>query len=104
MIDANQRTKRDTEKNDSNYYVRWYGGSGLVEEGGKDDIKDEGNGFHQGNTVTLSVDMSSGGIIWSVNGQRRATHQTDKLKKKSINWVPYVLIYSNGDSVEWLAV
>ena len=72
-----------------------------MEEGGKGVIKNEG-GFKQGDTVTVSADMETGKVTWKVNGTIKASHKTDKLKRKKIKWVPYIWMWNEGDQIEWL--
>ena len=37
-----------------------------------------------------------------MNGVIRASHQSSKLKDKSIEWVPLVKFFDKGDCVEWV--
>ena len=62
-------------------------------------IKYEGSGFK---TVGVKVNLQTGEVSWTVNGQRQATYTMAKIKDDKIRWVPYICMYDNGDAIEWM--
>ena len=52
--------------------------------------------------MTVRVDQEKGEIRWEVNGKTEAKYEMEGLKDKSIEWVPYLWFYSNGDEFEWI--
>ena len=52
--------------------------------------------------MTVNVDLSKGDIEWKINGERQFSYLMVRLKDKSINWVPLLLMERKGDCVEWL--
>ena len=50
-----------------------------------------------GECVTVTVNTEQSQIIFTVDGQIRYTHVSDKIKEKSIKWVPYICLDNEGD-------
>ena len=71
-----------------------YGDGGKEKEGGKE--------YKNGDKVTVTVNLETGEVAWLINGQEGASYKMERLKNKSINWVPYILMRYNGDKVEIL--
>ena len=72
----------------------WGDGQGMVKRGGRR--------FGSGDKVTVTVNLETGEVAWLINGQEGQTYKMEKLKNKSINWVPYIEMLRNGDKVEIL--
>ena len=71
---------------------------GVAGDSGKAN-KTEGSGFKTGDKVRVTVNLEAGIVTWSVNGMKQASERMEVLKEKTVNWVPYVLMYTKGDSV-----
>lgn len=50
----------------------------------------------------MRANVESGLIEWLVDGQVRAKVVWDKLKDKTINWVPMIRFYDHGDVISWV--
>lgn len=62
----------------------------------------EGNPIAEGDIVTLRANLQTGLIEWLVGGEVRAKVVWQKLKDKSINWVPMIRFYDHGDIIAWI--
>ena len=74
----------------------WYGS--IAES----KFKDEGDGFKEGDIVTIEVDLENGKIKWIVNDKQKAEIETDILKDIKRKFVPFADFYNKGDTIEWL--
>ena len=61
-----------------------------------------GRSWKDGDKVTVHVNLETGEVAWLINGQEGASYKMERLKNKSINWVPYILMFRNGEKVEIL--
>ena len=64
--------------------------------------KGGGRRYYDGDKVTVTVNLETGEVAWLINGQEGQTYKMEKIKNKSINWVPYIQMYYNGHKVEIL--
>ena len=46
-------------------------------------------GFEERDKVTVIVKIETGEVTWLINGQERQRYKMEKIKNKSIEWVPY---------------
>ena len=60
----------------------------------------EGNGFKEGDKVTVTTNMETGEVNWKVNGALEASDWMRKIRDQCINWVPFISIHTRGDIVE----
>lgn len=75
-----------------------YSGQGLKYPEG---IK-EGNGFYGGEVVEVDVDRVNCIVYYSVKGIMRASQRNNILGDANRIFVPYVEMYTTGDSVAWV--
>ena len=69
-------------------------------DGGK--YKEGGRKYKEGDKVTVHVNLETGEVAWLINGQEGQTYKMEKIKNKSINWVPHIRMYYKGEKVEIL--
>jgi hypothetical protein len=50
----------------------------------------------------VSVNQTSGEIVWSIGNEILHSAQYDKIKEKEIDWVPYIRLCDKGDKMEIL--
>lgn len=53
-------------------------------------------------TVTVSVDVDLGTILWKVGNTLRYSWQSDELRNNKIKWVPFIKLFDKGDKVTLL--
>lgn len=80
----------------------WYNGrySGIMDSGVV--AKTEGDGFKEGEVVSLHVDTLTGRMEWRVGAEVRASYMSANLKDPSIEWVFFILMKVKGDTAEIL--
>ena len=57
-------------------------------------------GFEERDKVTVIVKIETGEVTWLINGQERQRYKMEKIKNKSIEWVPYIRMFVVGTKVE----
>ena len=62
----------------------------------------EGTGFIQDDIIETVVRLSEGSVEWMVNGALKARQHKKYLMDDSTKFVPYIEVYTKGDSLEWL--
>ncbi len=53
-----------------------------------------------GEYVTVTVNTEQSQIIFTVDGQIRCTYVSDKIKDRTIKWVPFIGLGYNDDSIK----
>ncbi len=53
-----------------------------------------------GECVTVTVNTEQSQIIFTVDGQIRHTYVSDKIKDRTIKWVPFIRLFSKDDSIK----
>ena len=95
---SNQRYVMDYHANVLLYYGQgWVHGDGKLEY-----MKEGARQYKAGDKVTVTVNLETGQVTWLLNGQEGISHRMERLKNKSIRWVPMIAMRSKGDIVEIL--
>ena len=101
VVSHNRLGKRSSFSSGEAYC--YYGYNGWICEGrSHESYHKKGNGFRTGETVIVIVDLEKGMIEWHVENRLMASHNTDKLRKNVMKYVPYIEMHDTGDSVRWL--
>ena len=102
VIDSLKINNEFTDSSENNI-IFYYGHNGWIYGDGKWDALIRTNiKPKEGGTVLMSVSILKGEIYWEIDGKKTESYFMDRLKDKSIKWVPYILMYCIGDEVVWM--
>ena len=101
VIDSLKIKEPSTDFRDQNI-ISYYGHIGNIYGDGKGWIKETKIKPKEGSTVLMSVSILKGEIYWEIDGKKTESYFMDRLKDKSIKWVPFIKMYCTGDEVVWM--
>lgn len=82
--------------------VCYYGYNGWVcDSDNPKNYKSQSDGFKEGDTVTVAVELDRGLVEWRVNGDRSAQVFCENLRNRCFSFVPYIEMYEKSDAVKW---
>lgn len=82
--------------------IHYVGFNANLVDGGFVAASSPGIGFSEGHIVKVVVDFALNKITWYVNGVLQVSRISAKISDPLVQWVPYLALFNNGDSVEWL--
>lgn len=103
MIDSRYYLSKYTESPQQPNRISLLGYVGHVFGGWQENtVHIQGDGFAQGDLVRMIVNQDNGTIEWRMNGIPEVFYRSERLKDKSIPWVPFVIFIDHGDAIKWI--
>lgn len=81
--------------------ICYSGKSGEIHETGRGHPKKEGDGFQEGDTITMTVNLSVGNIKWLINSKHKINYYSPRMREEPVEWVPYFTIRHQKDAIEF---
>ena len=70
--------------------IFYFGFNGYLVGDGKGYFENTNIEPKEGSTVLMSVSILKGEIYWEIDGKKTESYFMDRLKDKSIKWVPFI--------------